>query len=187
MALSEERREYLKEYQKNKLKRIPLDVSREKYDAIKTVADSVGESVNGYIKKAIDDRMERDGFATNPHTYSTKVQTLKEAARTTKSIKTIREQSNLAPTLKELSRNKQPAQTLSQIAAAAEPQNEPQNEPQSTSHKTDLPDYLTPDVLSHIDARRYLSGDMAYQLEIGSIIGMDNISSLADYLKQQIK
>lgn len=71
--------------------------------------------------------------------------------------------------------------------AAAEPQNEPQNEPQSTSHKTDLPDYLTPDVLSHIDARRYLSGDMAYQLEIGSIIGMDNISSLADYLKQQIK
>lgn len=64
MPLTEERKEYLKEYQKSKLKRIPLDVTKEKYDEIKTAADSAGESVNGYIKKAIDDRMERDGFST---------------------------------------------------------------------------------------------------------------------------
>lgn len=130
MPLTEGQKQSMYNYAKKNLKRIPLDVQKEKYDSIKVAADSVGESVNGYIKKAIDDRMERDGFPT-----------------------------------------------------AADSQ----NEPQSTSHKTDLPDYLTPDVLSHIDARRYLSGDMAYQLEIGSIIGMDNISSLADYLKQQIK
>lgn len=64
MPLTEERKEYLKEYQKSKLKRIPLDVTKEKYDEIKTAADSAGESVNGYIKKAIDDRMERNGFST---------------------------------------------------------------------------------------------------------------------------
>ena len=64
MPLTEERKEYLKEYQKSKLNRIPLDVTKEKYDEIKTAADSAGESVNGYIKKAIDDRMERDGSPT---------------------------------------------------------------------------------------------------------------------------
>lgn len=67
MPLTEERKEYLKEYQKSKLKRIPLDVTKEKYDEIKTAADSAGESINGYIKKAIDDRMERDGFSTAPN------------------------------------------------------------------------------------------------------------------------
>lgn len=46
------------EYAKKKLKRIPLDVQKEKYDEIKAAA--AGESVNGYIKKAIDDRMERE-------------------------------------------------------------------------------------------------------------------------------
>ncbi len=131
MPLTEERKEYLKEYQKSKLKRIPLDVTKEKYDAIKAAADSAGESVNGYIKKAIDDRMERDGSPT----------------------------------------------------AAADPQNVPQSEPQAKPNSAGLPGYLTPDILAHIDAKRFLGGDNAYQLEIGTIIGMDNLSSLADYLK----
>ena len=131
MPLTEERKEYLKEYQKSKLKRIPLDVTKEKYDAIKAAADSAGESVNGYIKKAIDDRMERDGSTT----------------------------------------------------AAADPQNVPQSEPQKKPNSAGLPSYLTPDILAHIDAKRFLGGDNAYQLEIGTIIGMDNLSSLADYLK----
>lgn len=48
------------EYAKNKLKRIPLDVQKEKYEEIKAAATAVGESVNGYIKKAVDERMERD-------------------------------------------------------------------------------------------------------------------------------
>ena len=48
------------EYAKKKLKRIPLDVQKEKYDEIKAAAAAAGESVNGYIKKAIDDRMERE-------------------------------------------------------------------------------------------------------------------------------
>ena len=45
---------------KNKLKRIPLDVQKEKYEEIKAAATAAGESVNGYIKKAVDERMERD-------------------------------------------------------------------------------------------------------------------------------
>lgn len=48
------------EYAQKKLKRIPLDVQKEKYDEIKAAATAAGESVNGYIKKAIDDRMERE-------------------------------------------------------------------------------------------------------------------------------
>ena len=48
------------EYAKRSLKRIPLDVQKEKYDLIKEYASAVGETVNGYIKKAIDERMERE-------------------------------------------------------------------------------------------------------------------------------
>ena len=48
------------EYAKNKLNRIPLDVQKEKYEEIKAAATAAGESVNGYIKKAVDQRMERD-------------------------------------------------------------------------------------------------------------------------------
>ncbi|MCD7743988.1 MAG: hypothetical protein LUI13_01635 [Lachnospiraceae bacterium] len=60
MPLSEQRKDYLTEYKKAKLKRVPLDVSKEKYEEIKAAATSVGESVNGYIKTAIDQRIERD-------------------------------------------------------------------------------------------------------------------------------
>lgn len=37
-----------------------------KYDEIKAVADAVGEPVNGYIKTAIDMRMENDKLLSNP-------------------------------------------------------------------------------------------------------------------------
>lgn len=60
MALSEQRKEYLYDYQKTKLKRVPLDVSKEKYEEIKAAATAAGEPVNRYIKKAIDMRMEKE-------------------------------------------------------------------------------------------------------------------------------
>ena len=60
MTLSEQRKESMYKYAKAKLKRIPLDGQKEKYEEIKMAADRSGESVNGYIKKAIDERMERD-------------------------------------------------------------------------------------------------------------------------------
>lgn len=60
MEYSEKKTEYNLNYAKTKLKRIPLDVQNEKYEEIKNAADQAGESVNGYIKKAIDQRIERD-------------------------------------------------------------------------------------------------------------------------------
>lgn len=60
MAKNENKAKYDIEYAKTKLKRIPLDVQKEKYDQIKEHAMAAGETVNGYIKKAIDERMERD-------------------------------------------------------------------------------------------------------------------------------
>lgn len=56
--MADKKTEYTIQYAKDRLKRVPLDVTKEKYDEIKAAADEVGESVNGYIKKAIDDRME---------------------------------------------------------------------------------------------------------------------------------
>lgn len=50
------------EYAKRKLKRIPLDVTKEKYQEIKLASQSVNESINGYIKKAIDYRMNADNL-----------------------------------------------------------------------------------------------------------------------------
>lgn len=60
MPTKEDKAKYDMSYAKAKLKRIPLDVQKEKYEEIKMAAVRSGESVNGYIKKAIDERMERD-------------------------------------------------------------------------------------------------------------------------------
>lgn len=49
-------------YKAEKIKRVPLDVQTAFYDEIKAAADRAGESVNGYIKEAIRQRMERDGL-----------------------------------------------------------------------------------------------------------------------------
>lgn len=60
MPTKEDKTKYDIEYAKKKLKRIPLDVQKEKYEEIKAAADAAGEKVNGYIKKAIDERMARE-------------------------------------------------------------------------------------------------------------------------------
>lgn len=60
MAYNESAKKASIAYAKKSLKRIPLDVQKEKYEEIKTAADIVGETVNGYIKKAIDERMLRE-------------------------------------------------------------------------------------------------------------------------------
>ena len=60
MAYNESRKKASIEYAKRSLKRIPFDVQKEKYDEIKAAADKAGETVNGYIKKAIEQRMENE-------------------------------------------------------------------------------------------------------------------------------
>lgn len=60
MTLTESQKQSRYNYAKKNLKRIPLDVQKETYEKIKAASERAGESVNGYIKKAIDERMERD-------------------------------------------------------------------------------------------------------------------------------
>ncbi|MCC8060742.1 MAG: hypothetical protein LIO81_07910 [Clostridiales bacterium] len=59
MPLTENQKQARYNYAKKNLKRIPLDVQKEKYEEIKAAAGAAGETVNGYIKTAIDERMER--------------------------------------------------------------------------------------------------------------------------------
>ena len=58
------KKKYNIQYKKENLKRIPLDVQKAKYDDIKAAADKVNETVNGYIKKSIDMRMESESDST---------------------------------------------------------------------------------------------------------------------------
>lgn len=57
--------EYDVQYAKDNIKRVPLDMRKSDYEHLKEVAASCGEKVNEYIKKAIKQRMERDGMTEN--------------------------------------------------------------------------------------------------------------------------
>lgn len=60
MTYSKAKKEYNAQYIRENIKRIPLDVQKAQYDRIKAAAIRAGESVNGYIKKAVVQRMERE-------------------------------------------------------------------------------------------------------------------------------
>ena len=47
-------------YNQTHLKRVPLDLRKEDYERLAAAAAAAGESINGYIKKAIDLRMGGD-------------------------------------------------------------------------------------------------------------------------------
>ena len=57
---NEKAKAYSIQYAKEKLKRIPLDVTKERYAEIQAAATAAGERVNEYIKKAIDMRMQKE-------------------------------------------------------------------------------------------------------------------------------
>lgn len=61
---SESRKRASIKYAKENLKRIPLDVKLSVYSEIQAHAEDRGESLNGFIKRAIDETMERDSAAT---------------------------------------------------------------------------------------------------------------------------
>lgn len=46
-------------YAKKHLKRVPLDLQLSDYEALKAAAEKAGESVNGFIKLAIAEKLER--------------------------------------------------------------------------------------------------------------------------------
>ncbi|MGO5167673.1 hypothetical protein ACTQ4Q_04185 [Bacillota bacterium LCP21S3_D9] len=51
---------YNVEYAKNNYKRVPLDLKIDKYEQLKAAAEKSGESVNGYIKTAVEQRIQRE-------------------------------------------------------------------------------------------------------------------------------
>lgn len=57
---SESRKRASIKYAKENLKRIPLDVKISVYTQIQAHAELQGESLNGFIKRAIMETMERD-------------------------------------------------------------------------------------------------------------------------------
>lgn len=50
-------------YAAKNLKRVPLDMQRTQYEVVQAHAQAQGESVNGFIKRAIAETMERDSAA----------------------------------------------------------------------------------------------------------------------------
>ena len=48
------------QYRKNKLKRVPFDMQKPEYERLKAAAESAGETVNGYMRKAVYERMQRE-------------------------------------------------------------------------------------------------------------------------------
>ena len=84
MPLTENQKQSRYNYAKKALKRIPLDVQKEKYEEIKAAADNAGEPVNGYIKKAIDERMERERRSPASEQPATHKNPVSEPAATSK-------------------------------------------------------------------------------------------------------
>lgn len=60
MPLTEAQKKANLKYRKENVKRIPLDVQKEKYEEISAAAEKAGIPVNRYIKNAIDEKMERE-------------------------------------------------------------------------------------------------------------------------------
>ena len=56
MPYNEKSKQYRYQYEKEKLKRIPLDMPKDTYEWVKVSADYVGETVNGFIKRATYER-----------------------------------------------------------------------------------------------------------------------------------
>lgn len=57
---NEKSKAYSIQYEKEKLKRIPLNVQKEEYEIIKAAADRAGLAVNSYIKLAIREKLNRE-------------------------------------------------------------------------------------------------------------------------------
>lgn len=66
MAYSESAYKAAKKYREKNIKRVPLDMQVTRYEELQAHAKARGESVNGFIKRAIDETMERDKKESRP-------------------------------------------------------------------------------------------------------------------------
>lgn len=65
MSYNENKKNYNIQYKKDKLKRVPLELPLDKYDEVKEHASKMSESVNGFIKRAIKETIERDNSSNS--------------------------------------------------------------------------------------------------------------------------
>lgn len=59
MTYNDVQKRATEKYKKANYKRIPLDVPTAFYDNLKNAADQAGESVNGFIKQSVNERIEK--------------------------------------------------------------------------------------------------------------------------------
>ena len=64
MASSAQKMKYDMEYAKAHLKRVPLDLKIEFYEEVKQHSAKMHESLNAFIKRAINETIERDEEGT---------------------------------------------------------------------------------------------------------------------------
>ena len=60
MAYNEPSYKASQKYKANHIKRVPLDMQITDYEMLKSAAAASGQPINTYIKRAIEQRMERD-------------------------------------------------------------------------------------------------------------------------------
>lgn len=65
MAISEARRRANDKYIKEKYERLPISYPKEFCEKIREAAAAKGESVAGYVRKAVEERMQRDGMPSS--------------------------------------------------------------------------------------------------------------------------
>ena len=80
--MTDERREYLNEYKKENLKRIPLDVHHDFYIRVLQHAAMEGRSVNGYIKRVLALAMDAEDAAAASTDAEKKSQSVREMLKT---------------------------------------------------------------------------------------------------------
>lgn len=66
MAISESQRKAVAKYNAKSYDEIKVRVSKGNKDIIKAHAEGKGESLNGFVNRAIDEAMERDKKETQP-------------------------------------------------------------------------------------------------------------------------
>jgi len=61
MSVPKANQRAVNKYVKNNYDRVNVTMPKGRREIIKVAADAAGESVNAYINRAIDERMEREG------------------------------------------------------------------------------------------------------------------------------
>ena len=158
MPYSKSKTEYNIQYAKKNIKRIPLDVQKEKYEEIKSAALTVGETVNGYIKKAIDNRL-----SSTPNSLLTTNQI---------STAVIDTQQKEAPKMTE-------SQTLHQEPAESE--SEAPHIPQKKPERQFKPFAKSDEAKINLSK---LLNDIKYQMDIAEVYGMDVLRILMEQARK---